>query len=90
MRLSLIVLMAMLCYPVLAAPQYSQSECRQLNAKRLAVQKQLRQPYTAEQGKQLQKQQSELMRQLKLHCKQPIKDPPSVIAAAAVLWPVLP
>ncbi|QBL08748.1 hypothetical protein E0Z06_04080 [Rheinheimera sp. D18] len=88
MRLTLIALIAMSAFPALAAPQYSQSECQKLNAKRLEVQKQLRQPYTAEQGKQLQKQQRELLKLLQLHCKLPIKDPPPVIAVA-LLRPAL-
>jgi phage host-nuclease inhibitor protein Gam len=64
----------LLLQPVAATPQFSQRECQQLNAKRLALQKQLRQPYTAEQGKQLQAQLKELLQLLQQHCKTPRKD----------------
>lgn len=67
-------ILILLLQPVAAAPQFSQRECQQLNEKRLALQKQLRQPYTAEQGKQLQAQLQELLRLLQRHCKAPHKD----------------
>lgn len=57
-----------------AAPQFSQSECQKLNEERLQLQKQLRQPYTQQQGKQLQARQQELLRLLQRHCRQPKKD----------------
>jgi uncharacterized protein HemX len=74
---SVLVLIAlMFAYAVTAAPQFSQSECQRLNEERLELRKQLRQPYTAEQGKQLQARQKELQQLLERHCKQPVKTPP--------------
>ena len=72
----LLLLMSMLGLEVSAAPQFSQSQCQQLNDERIALRRQLRQPYTAEQGKQLQARYAELSRLLQLHCKQPVKDEP--------------
>lgn len=63
---------------VLAAPQFSQSECQKLNGQRLEVRKQLRQPYSADHGQQLQSKLKELELLLKHHCKRPVKDPPVV------------
>lgn len=62
-----------------AAPQFSQSECQKLNAQRLEVRKQLRQPYDAAHGQKLQAQEKELLRLLKQHCKQPRKDEARVL-----------
>ena len=59
-----------------AAPQFSQAQCQKLNEERLAVRKQLRQPYSAEQGEQLKARQQELLRLLQTHCRQPVKVPP--------------
>ena len=59
-----------------AAPQFSQAQCQKLNDERLAVRKQLRQPYSAEQGEQLKARQQELLRLLQAHCRQPVKVSP--------------
>lgn len=66
---------------VLALPQFSQQECQKLNAERREIRLQLRQPYTPEQGKQLQAREQELLRLLKAHCRQPVKVPPAPVAA---------
>ncbi|GAB2905315.1 hypothetical protein [Rheinheimera gaetbuli] len=63
-------------FQLLAAVQFSQSECQKLNAQRLEVRKQLRQPYDADHGQQLQVKLQELERVLKHHCKKPVKDTP--------------
>lgn len=62
--------------PLLAATQFSQSECQKLNAQRLEVRKQLRQPYDADHGQKLQDKLQQLERVLKNHCKKPVKDAP--------------
>jgi len=62
---------------VVALPQFSQQECQKLNAERREIRQQLRQPYTPEQGKQLQAREQELLRLLKAHCRQPVKEPPA-------------
>jgi hypothetical protein len=80
MRHCLLVL-TLIVPAVEAAPQFSQSECQKLNAQRLEVRKQLRQPYDAEHGQKLQAQEKELLRLLKLHCKQPGKDEAIVVPA---------
>ena len=64
--------------PLLAAPQYSKAECQKLNAQRLDVRKQLRQPYNAEQGKALTARERELQRVLNRHCKKPKPNPPAL------------
>ncbi len=76
MFLKYFFILALLVTPALAAPQFSQSECQQLNSERLQIRKQLRQPYTAERGKQLQAREKELNRLLNRHCKKPLPDPP--------------
>ena len=75
---------------VQATPQFTESQCQMLNAQRLEVRRQLRQPYNAEHGQQLQARQKELERLLKQHCKQPVKDPPAatVLAAAQAQQPL--
>lgn len=57
--------------PLSAAPQFSQAECQQLNEQRQQVRKQLRQPYTEQEGKVLQQREKELSRLLNRHCKKP-------------------
>lgn len=76
MRFTLSMLIMLVLTPVLAAPQFSQAECQKLNAQRLEVRKQLRQPYDADHGQQLQVKLQELERVLKHHCKKPVKDKP--------------
>ena len=76
MRLVLVLLLACLPGISLAAPQFSQAECQTLNAQRLELRKQLRQPYNAEHGARLQQQLRELEQLLKRHCKKPVKHPP--------------
>ncbi|WP_166837416.1 hypothetical protein [Rheinheimera pleomorphica] len=76
MRLVLVLLLACLPCISLAAPQFSQAECQTLNAQRLELRKQLRQPYNAEHGARLQQQLRELEQLLKRHCKKPVKHPP--------------
>ena len=61
-----------------AAPQFSQAECQKLNAQRLEVRKQLRQPYSPEHGQQLQEKLTELEGVLERHCKKPVKNPPKL------------
>ncbi|HEY9043593.1 MAG TPA: hypothetical protein VIN66_15535 [Rheinheimera sp.] len=68
---------------ILALPQFSQQECQKLNAERREIRRQLRQPYTQEQGKQLQAREQELLRLLKAHCRQPVKVPPAIEPTAA-------
>lgn len=74
-----IILACLLLLPttVVALPQFSQQECQKLNAERREIRLQLRQPYTPEQGKQLQAREQELLRLLKAHCRQPVKAPPA-------------
>ncbi|MDP5144013.1 hypothetical protein ORJ00_14790 [Rheinheimera baltica] len=76
MRLGLSLLL-LLSVPALGAVQFSQAECQALNTERLDIRKQLRQPYTAEQGEQLQARQKKLLQLLKHHCKKPVKAPPA-------------
>lgn len=61
-----------------ATPQFSQAECQVLNAQRLEIRRQLRQPYNADHGQQLQARLKELEQLLKQHCRQPVKNPPVV------------
>ena len=75
------VLLLLTSDDVLALPQFSQQECQKLNAERREIRLQLRQPYTPEQGKQLQAREQELLRLLKAHCRQPVKVPPAPAAA---------
>jgi|GEM_PF-1901397 len=88
MRFTPITLLVFLPCMAMATPQFSQSECRKLNAQRLEVRKQLRQPYNGEHGQQLQTRLKELEQLLKQHCRQPIKDPPAVPGQPAVPAPV--
>ncbi|MBZ9610005.1 hypothetical protein [Rheinheimera maricola] len=88
MRLILFCLLLLASFTLLALPQYSQSECQKLNAQRLEVRKQLRQPYNADHGQQLQARQKELERLLKQHCKQPVKDPSVLQAVVEPSMPV--
>ena len=78
MRLILSLMITLLPAIALAAPQFSQAECQKLNAQRLEVRKQLRQPYSPQHGQQLQSKLEELELLLKQHCKQPVKNPPLV------------
>lgn len=75
-----IILACLLLLPsaVSALPQFSQQQCQQMNAERRQIRLQLRQPYTPEQGKQLQAREQELLRLLKAHCRQPVKVPPAI------------
>ena len=68
---------------VAALPQFSQQECQKLNDERRQIRLLLRQPYTAEQGKQLQAREQELLLLLKAHCQKPVKAPPVIGPAAA-------
>ena len=78
-RLPLLVLpLLLMTQQAMAAPQYSQSQCQQLNSERKTVQKKLRQPYNAEQGKALQTRERELERILNRQCKKPTPNPPAV------------
>ena len=78
-RLPLLVLPLVFLPPqTMAAPQYSQSQCQQLNSERKAVQKKLRQPYKVEQGKALTARERELQRVLNRHCKKPKPNPPAL------------
>lgn len=54
-----------------------------MNTERREIRLQLRQPYTPEQGKQLQAREQELLRLLKAHCRQPVKVPPAIEPTAA-------
>lgn len=78
MRLILSLMITLLPAIALGAPQFSQAECQKLNAQRLEVRKQLRQPYNPQHGEQLQSKLKELELLLKQHCKQPVKNPPGV------------
>lgn len=75
-RMLLVLLLSPL--QAVAAPQYSQSQCQQLNSERKAVQKKLRQPYNAEQGKALTARERELQRVLNRYCKKPKPNPPAL------------
>lgn len=92
MRFMLTALLAFVLLPAVAkaTPQFTESQCQMLNAQRLEVRRQLRQPYNAEHGQQLQARQKELERLLKQHCKQPVKDPPAAAVLAQQLLPVQP
>lgn len=76
MRQILLCFLLLPTFTLLAAPQFSQAECQTLNAQRLELRKQLRQPYNAEHGARLQQQLRELEQLLKRHCKKPVKHPP--------------
>lgn len=78
MRQILICFLLLPSFALLGAPQFSQAECQKLNAQRLEVRKQLRQPYNPQHGQQLQSKLKELELLLKQHCKQPVKNPPLV------------
>lgn len=84
MRFTLTTLLVLLPGMAMATPQFSQSECQKLNAQRLEVRKQLRQPYNGEHGQQLQARLKELEQLLKQHCRQPVKDQPAVPVQSAV------
>lgn len=90
MRFMLSALLAFVLLPAvaMATPQFSQSECQKLNAQRLEVRRQLRQPYNGEHGQQLQARLKELEQLLKQHCRRPVKDPPAVPASVPVPAPV--
>jgi hypothetical protein len=75
----LILILTPVAFAVTAAPQFSQSECQKLNDERREVRKQLRQPYTKEQGAALRAKEKDLLRILTLHCKQPANDPPALV-----------
>lgn len=88
MRHMLFCLLLLASPALLALPQFSQSECQKLNAQRLEVRKQMRQPYNADHGQQLQSKLEQLEGVLKRHCKHPVKDLPVVEPAAVPLAPV--
>jgi hypothetical protein len=80
MRHILLFFLVMQPAMAMAAPQFSQAACQQLNDARREVRKQLRQPYTAEQGTQLHAREKDLLRILKIHCKQPVKEDVTALA----------
>lgn len=80
MRLTLSTLLILLPGILSATPQFSQAECQMLNEQRLEIRRQLRQPYNPDHGQQLQARLKELEQLLKQHCRQPVKNPPVVVA----------
>ncbi|CAM3767560.1 hypothetical protein [Rheinheimera salexigens] len=65
------MLLMLVTFSSYATVQFSREQCQQLNQQRKDIRQQLRQPYTAEQGQQLQAEHKALMRLLQLHCKNP-------------------
>ena len=80
MRFILTALIGLASCLVQATPQFSQAECQMLNEQRLEIRRQLRQPYNPDHGQQLQARLKELEQLLKQHCRQPVKNPPVVVA----------
>lgn len=70
-KVSVYILLTLLPASGLATVQFSREQCQQLNQQRKQIRQQLRQPYTAKQGQQLQAQQQALLRLLQQHCKKP-------------------
>jgi DNA-binding transcriptional MerR regulator len=70
-RYGLMMLFMLLSATSFATQQFSREQCQQLNQQRKDIRQQLRQPYTAEQGQQLQAQEQALLRLLQRHCQQP-------------------
>ncbi|WP_156420266.1 hypothetical protein [Rheinheimera sp. EpRS3] len=80
MRFILSMLIGLTSCMAHATPQFSQAECQMLNEQRLEIRRQLRQPYNPDHGQQLQARLKELEQLLKQHCRQPVKNPPVVVA----------